>query len=78
MHGRIFNAVAGACEVSLVHDAGNPWLRRGLGIVAQVLGQNPGVEHSVSNNRLYQFRSLKENNVNGLIRIVRHFDLSRF
>lgn len=31
-----------ACEVTILHDANNPWLRRGLGLVAQVIRQGDG------------------------------------
>jgi hypothetical protein len=42
LHGRIFEKVIWACEVTILHDASNPWLRRGLGLVAQVIRQGDG------------------------------------
>jgi hypothetical protein len=40
MHGRIIDRIAWACEVTILHDASNPWLRRGLGLLALALGQD--------------------------------------
>jgi len=42
LHARIFEKVIWACEVTILHDASNPWLRRGLGLIAQVIKQGDG------------------------------------
>ena len=39
-HERILDQVVWACETTILHDASNPWLRRGLALFAQAIGQD--------------------------------------
>lgn len=48
MHSRILNKVIWACDVTILHDAGNPWLRRGLGLVAGIVGQRQATNDDLS------------------------------
>ncbi|KAF8318149.1 hypothetical protein DL93DRAFT_2225894 [Clavulina sp. PMI_390] len=38
LRDQLFSKTIWACEVTILHDASNPWLRRGLGLVAQIIG----------------------------------------
>lgn len=41
LRNQILEKVIWACEITILYDASNPWLRRGLGLFAQMIGQ-PG------------------------------------
>lgn len=44
---RIIEQVIHACEVTVLYDASNPWLRRGLPVLAQAIGKFGGGEESL-------------------------------
>lgn len=74
MHGRILAQVIRACEICIVHDANNPWSRRGLGILAQVLGHGMEVDDSVSISSYHVVVSDTKCNNTSLLRFTRLSD----